>query len=1038
MNNTMVYTSSFTPGISQSLDEGSSTHSDPGYDQDESDFEPVRSIFFPLPEDITPMMMIQKHTSVPQSSDIVMVMDDSYRKQMKNEFFGVGGMSFSFPDWNKMFKLFSSNFIRLLFYLDSDHDGLVKLYNVEVDDDCSEFEDFFQRHLRRNLDLDEGTRGNDMRSLSYGNERLPNLHPFKNMPCDHANSMCLLSHEPKKTFDSSYDYQVGLHLRDCILVSYIDEHELIAMCRLALVGCPSKLFTISNETSSDEEIVVTNLNQIRISGKSLKLIRAVTKQISKVGSTYLQVQQFCRSIREENSKINPILTTFVRSIENVLSQIRSYVLNSNEFTEYLTGFLSDNRSIGCRLSCLLRMCRRARSLSGESHFVPYLLDFLHNLCITSGTRESSGKDELLVSEGVMINKVFADTFEPMMKSITEWIFRGDNVLQLVLPSFSLWTATTASELLLCSRYIRGTEEADVGQLERDLPSFLRGQTQLILHSGCAMLLLRLSSYTKYNKVILLYSNTSNFLVPSVSKSLDFIASIEEILVETKKSEFRVDQFTSEQTSGNDKDVVFEAAKSTVSIVSCVEELRKDSCCSDNSSISETSSEIQEDFCEESISPQNGMADLKERASSYIQQKFFELDKQIDNRLHEATWRRNRLKTAAISKGKLLEIKQDEYEKFSQMRKDGTKEFIKHAEKRFTELDIDHESLAYDDLLKEPILRKIDKIDKEREDLAISPLPDSVSKEICKDDMNFINFQDGMDEANDNLNPKHITSDDSGEEEIRTNLKIVVPHIDNAASVKDDKEKDKNPISDVQTNESLKSQDDRIEVAARPSSLYNTNDCRLEDVDEISSRSAKSSSSIENQRSLEGWFSSVSREVEEENISTRTASLMNSTMSSIISSYLAAIERLVLDHIFDQCKIISHFSFLRKVMAGQGLYLREFALHVGSSIDNETMYVDWTSVANIKTAHRQCLLLAEIDLSAFPCVDCFSYETMNIDVKNVSSFHDVDPDQLRFIKAVYNPPLPVHILIDDTAMTKYRKIQGMMQQEIIFPPNDRFA
>ena len=141
----------------------------------------------------------------------------------------------------------------------------------------------------------------------------------------------------------------------------------------------------------------------------------------------------------------------------------------------------------------------------------------------------------------------------------------------------------------------------------------------------------------------------------------------------------------------------------------------------------------------------------------------------------------------------------------------------------------------------------------------------------------------------------------------------------------------------------------------------------------------------------------------------------------IEQQLEFVTKTVVSHFFCGNHIFKHLHFLRKVMLGEGLYVRCFALHVGSNVDNGTAYVDWRSVVNVLGAHRSSLASAGIE-NDDDCAKCFSYETRDMELGQVDSFYDVNPDSLRFLEAVYFPPKPMNFIFDRYAMKKYNKIQ----------------
>ena len=61
------------------------------------------------------------------------------------------------------------------------------------------------------------------------------------------------------------------------------------------------------------------------------------------------------------------------------------------------------------------------------------------------------------------------------------------------------------------------------------------------------------------------------------------------------------------------------------------------------------------------------------------------------------------------------------------------------------------------------------------------------------------------------------------------------------------------------------------------------------------------------------------------------------------------------------------------------------------------------------------------LAGIPFEPLFTYETANINIEK-DTFSDVNPDSLRFIKAVYRLPIPVSFIIDNDSMKKYNKVQ----------------
>ena len=70
------------------------------------------------------------------------------------------------------------------------------------------------------------------------------------------------------------------------------------------------------------------------------------------------------------------------------------------------------------------------------------------------------------------------------------------------------------------------------------------------------------------------------------------------------------------------------------------------------------------------------------------------------------------------------------------------------------------------------------------------------------------------------------------------------------------------------------------------------------------------------------------------------------ISDTITFQIRLVEQTATLYLLSATNLVEHFAFLKKTMLGKGLYVREFSLHVGSCIDNETVYIDWKLSANV--------------------------------------------------------------------------------------------
>ena len=755
------------------------------------------------------------------------------------------------------------------------------------------------------------------------------------------------------------------------------QHCIVNSARLAMIGCPSKFFHMK---ALDKFSIPTRKIVFDSDSHSLAPTQML-KEMAHSGSLVILMQEIIASIRSVRSEKNVALSLcLVSNISKLLEGLCEDIMELN----------------GCE--SLIRLRRQSRRYVEK---IIFLSSICRSLFLNEGSVSYVRQIEKCFEWHAFCNlamrditkTIFITATKQLFHSISSWSFCGITLGSSISSSL----IKHESDLVLrCLRSIQGDDYDDIESLKSNLPSFLHPFSKNIYRCGCILSILRASDGELYHRCIA-ESDISSTGVSGIGATLSLAWSRKAIALYSKNLhtvrtyQLRcIREYISAKLS-NQKNYQFDdssmklnethlSAENLEQVL--VQEGSNTEVVSDSENSFDRTDEVDEvidnynkstsqcsillvQHTEEIPSSDHANHSLYDAAEGVLHQRYESLTEAAEYRTRFTNWKIDRLDRNDIARDELCLLQNSDAQKFEQMKQERNISRFRNdslnASKQVKEMSTS--SSLSDSSVKnnDPTTVLSDAREVDGYEIKISSMSHvdgnlikhegDVKKQ--KDPDIILQELDFIDVKGDNENIKYdqVSLDEEGCASIGK-PSYSLPQTQQQDSLTSISSQD----LDVCSLHEISSQKYFAETEIFSDMYSNSESNNAYASDTL--LPVQLDSNLNSIRSENTFFISPFEVLLD--FCSANASTINQTnddelpLDYVVQKCIGNQISLQLDHIQHIASIyflggtdlIQHLDFLRKIMLGKGLYIRQFARHVGSNVDNDTAYVNWKSVANV--------------------------------------------------------------------------------------------